>query len=85
MAMKLRIWRNQSVMWHPNVWDFFAIILVFFLLALLASNAAQMTTPYQLGESIPISLSINHLPGYALRTVLRIFLALIAGIIIKLV
>ena len=80
MAMKLRIWRNQSVMWHPNVWDFFAIILVFFLLALLASNAAQMTTPYQLGESIPISLSINHLPGYALRTVLRIFLALIASL-----
>jgi NitT/TauT family transport system permease protein len=76
MVMKTRIWRSQLISWHPNVWDIVAIILVFFIFTLLATHATQMVTPYQLGEPIPISLSIYHLPAYALRTVLRLFIAL---------
>jgi NitT/TauT family transport system permease protein len=40
-----------------------------------------MATPYQLGDQIPISLDPINLPFYALRTVLRLFGALIFSIL----
>lgn len=60
----------------PNRWDMFAMLLVFSLLILLALAAKQMSVPYQLGEPIIISLAPSHLPGYALQSVLRMFIAL---------
>jgi len=77
MAMKLRIWRNnQFNVWQPNIWDAVLLLLLFTILITLAWGAKQMSTPYQLGEVLPISLAPNQLPFYALRTVLRIFIAL---------
>lgn len=60
----------------PNRWDLFAILLVFLFLVLLALAAKQMSVPYQLGQPIVISLSPSYLPGYALQSVLRMFIAL---------
>jgi NitT/TauT family transport system permease protein len=60
----------------PNRWDVIALVLSFTLFALLANAAHQMSLPYQLGQPIAISLSPSHLPGYALQTVLRMFIAL---------
>jgi NitT/TauT family transport system permease protein len=61
----------------PNRWDVIALILVLAILLLLAWAASQMTTPYHLGQAINISLSPHDLPNYALRTAMRIFIALI--------
>src|SRR5262249_45894383 len=62
-------------------WDLLALPLVLGLLALLAWGGAQMSTPYQFGQPLPISLDPWVLPQYALRTVLRMVMALIASLV----
>jgi len=70
--------RAKGVKWSQfNAWDVVAFVLVIGLIGLLAWAANQMTAPYQLGESIPISLAPSHLPYYALRTVLRMLIAMV--------
>lgn len=61
---------------YPNYWDTVALFFVLGLIALLAWQAKQMTAPYQLGQVMPISLDPRNLPGYALRTILRMLIAL---------
>lgn len=61
---------------YPNYWDMLALFFVLSIIILLAWNAKQMTSPYQVGETIPISLDPYHLPVYALRTVSRMLIAL---------
>jgi NitT/TauT family transport system permease protein len=60
----------------PNYWDAIAVCLVFAIIVLLAWGAKQMTTPYHVGQVITISLSPEKLPYYALRSVLRMLIAL---------
>ncbi len=82
MPMKLRIWRNnQFTSWRPNVWDVIVLLLVFSVFVILAWEAKQMATPYQIGDALPISLTVYHLPAYALRTVFRMAIAMIASLI----
>ncbi|HRD69338.1 MAG TPA: ABC transporter permease subunit [Legionella sp.] len=64
-----------------NRWDLLLLILIFAILFFLGWAGAQMATPYQLGDQIPISLAPSNLPFYALRTVLRLFIALIFSIV----
>lgn len=69
--------KNEVTSWPiPNYWDLVAMIIVFAIILILAWGAKQMALPYKIGETIPISLGISHLPGYALRTVLRLFIAM---------
>jgi len=64
-----------------NRWDMLLLILVFSVLFFLGWASQQMATPYSIGEPLPISLDPGQLPFYALRTVLRMFVALILSII----
>lgn len=61
---------------YPNFWDVVALLFALGLIALLAWDAKEMSSPYHLGQVITISLDPHRLPGYALRTVLRMFIAL---------
>lgn len=61
---------------YPNYWDIIALLLVIGAITLLAWYAKQIAVPYHLGTPIPISLDPSYLPGYALRTVSRMFIAL---------
>ena len=67
--------------YHPNYWDLVALLFVLSVILLLAWNAKQMTAPYHLGEAIPISLDPHHLPGYALRTVSRMLIAMVFSLL----
>lgn len=60
----------------PNRWDILLLPLVFGGLFLLAWGSRQMTVPYTFGAELPISLDPAMLPEYALRTVLRMAIAL---------
>ena len=60
----------------PNRWDGLAVILIVGVIFAFAWFARQVTLPYQVGEPIPLSLSFNYLPGYALHTILRMAVAL---------
>jgi NitT/TauT family transport system permease protein len=64
-----------------NRWDILLLLLLFSLLFFLGWAGKQMATPYQLGEQIPISLDPKVLPAYAIRTVLRMFIALLFSLI----
>lgn len=66
---------------YPNHWDLLALVVVFSVLGVLVWGAWQMHSPYAIGEPIPISLSPSKLPYYALRTVLRMFIALFISLI----
>ena len=64
-----------------NRWDILLLVIIFAVLFFLGWAGSQMATPYQLGQPIPISLAPSFLPFYALRTVLRLFIALIFSIL----
>jgi NitT/TauT family transport system permease protein len=59
-----------------NRWDFLILIIVLSVLFFLCFTGGKMVTPYAIGQPLPISLSPFKLPEYALRTVLRMFIAL---------
>lgn len=59
-----------------NGWDFVAAALVLGAIALFALAAQQMRMPLAALEATPISLSPASLPGYALRTTVRMFAAM---------
>lgn len=69
--------KNEAKTWPiPNYWDVIGACLIVGIFVLFGWVAKQMTVPYNLGSPIPISLHPSHLPVYALRTVLRMFIAL---------
>lgn len=72
---------RESVGRFLNRWDLLLLILVLSILFFLGWAGKQMATPYSLGESLPISLAPTQLPFYALRTVLRMFIALFFSIV----
>lgn len=59
-----------------NRWDMLLILVIFSVIFFLSMAAKQMAMPYELGKPIVISLSPTYLPWYALKTVLRLFIAL---------
>jgi NitT/TauT family transport system permease protein len=69
---------------YPNYWDIIALCFALGVITLLAWNAKQMAVPYELGQSITISLDPRHLPGYALRTILRMLIALVVSLLFTL-
>lgn len=64
-----------------NRWDVLLLLLILTAIFFLGWAGKQMATPYKLGEPLPISLSPAWLPFYALRTVLRMFIALLISIL----
>jgi NitT/TauT family transport system permease protein len=72
-----RIFRSPALATStPNHWDAIALALIFGILIMVAWGAAQMATPFNLGQPTTISLNPKYLPNYALRTVLRLFIGL---------
>jgi NitT/TauT family transport system permease protein len=61
---------------RPNLWDLVALPIVLALIALVIWGGRMMSAHYSIGQPLPISLAPARLPGYALRTVLRMAVAL---------
>lgn len=70
---------------RPNRFDAMALLIVFGGLALAGIGAGQMLAPLAQVQAQPISLDPLALPGYALRTTLRMLLALGASLVFSLV
>lgn len=64
-----------------NRWDLLLLIIVLAVFFFLGWTSEQMGKPYALGEPLHISLDPFNLPGYALRTILRLFIALLFSVI----
>ncbi|GIL38212.1 ABC transporter permease [Roseiterribacter gracilis] len=63
-----------------NLWDVPAFALVLGALILLTIGGAGMSTPYDIGDPLDVTLDPHVLPYYALRSVLRMFAALALSI-----
>jgi NitT/TauT family transport system permease protein len=81
-------WGLPLVAWplrlRPNLWDLAALPIVLGGMALVAWGGTAMSAHYQLGQPLAISLDPWVLPQYALRTVLRMALALAASLVFSL-
>jgi len=78
----VRRWRDQL---QPNFWDVVAFPLLFGVLALIVVGASGMAKPFDLGKPESITLDVTYLPYYALRTVMRMFIALGVAFVFTLV
>jgi NitT/TauT family transport system permease protein len=72
-----RPWYRRNPRWY----DVFAVLLVVALVILLGLGGHQMVAPFALTEQTRISLTPWSLPGYALRTTMRMLAALLASLI----
>ncbi len=68
----------------PNQWDLIALSLIFGLFVLVVHGSSGMVLPLPSPDTAPISLDYVYLPYYALRTTLRMFLALGASLLFTL-
>ncbi len=69
----------------PSRWDLAVLPLIFAGLLLLAYGGQQMTTPYDVGTPLEMSLDPSNLPYYLLRSALRMAAALAASLLFTLV
>lgn len=67
---------KESRKFIPNLWDLIILMIILSILFIICWSIANMSTPYNLGNQIPVSLDPANLPEYAGRTVLRMFIAL---------
>ena len=63
----------------PNVWDVVALVLVIGAMVLIVYGGEQTVAPLSELERTPVSLDPANLPLYALRTVLRMLLAIVCS------
>jgi NitT/TauT family transport system permease protein len=66
---------------RPNIWDAVALILVIGAMVLIVYGGEQTTLPLSALDVTPVSLDPANLPGYTLRTTMRMLLAIICSII----
>src|ERR1700758_3083079 len=64
---------------RPNVWDLVAMILVVGAMVLIVYGGEQTTLPLSSLAVSPVSLDPTHLPFYALRTTMRMLLAIVCS------
>lgn len=64
----------------PNRWDIVVLPAILGLLFWLGWGVHAMKAPFALGETLPLSLDPVYLPGYALRTSLRMGAALLLSL-----
>src|ERR1700716_1193239 len=66
---------------QPNIWDVVALILVVGAMVLIVYGGEQTALPLSALDVSPVSLDPVNLPAYALRTTLRMLLAIVCSII----
>ncbi len=65
-----------QVRYYPNRWDIIATLIVFTIIIALAWGSTQLVAPFHLDDASTINLNPKYLPEYAIRTVLRLSIAL---------
>jgi NitT/TauT family transport system permease protein len=66
---------------RPNIWDAVALILVIGAMVLIVYGGEQTTLPLSALDIAPVSLDPANLPLYALRTTMRMLLAIVCSIV----
>jgi len=81
--MDFRIIRSPALeqALRPNIWDIVALILVIGAMVLIVYGGEQTTLPLSSLDTTPVSLDPIHLPLYALRTIMRMLLAIVCSLV----
>lgn len=80
--MKHTFTKNEAITWPvPNYWDALALVLVLGVLVIMVMGASEMMAHFHLGDVITISLNPRRLPYYALRSVMRMIIALLCSLL----
>ena len=66
---------------RPNVWDIVALVLVIGAMVTIVYGGKQTTLPLSALDAAPVSLDPINLPVYALRTTMRMLLAIVCSVI----
>jgi len=66
---------------RPNIWDAVALILVVGAMVLIVYGGEQTTLPLSALDVAPVTLDPSNLPLYALRTTMRMLLAIACSIV----
>jgi len=66
---------------RPNIWDVVALILVIGAMVLIVYGGEQTVAPLSTLDVTPVSLDPANLPLYALRTTMRMLLAIVCSIV----
>src|SRR5689334_24345845 len=66
---------------RPNIWDVVAIILVIGAMVLIVYGGEQTAEPLSELQASPVSLDPANLPLYALRTTMRMLLAMVCSVV----
>ncbi len=66
---------------RPNIWDVVALVLVIGAMVLIVYGGEQTTLPLSALDVAPVSLDPGNLPVYALRTTMRMLLAIVCSIV----
>jgi len=82
-------WGLPIVAWpsrlRPSMWDGIALPLVLGGIITLGWASHQMSQPFHAGQQLPISLDPRYLPAYALRTMMRMALALVVSLVFSII
>lgn len=76
-----KIFTGSRTLTYPNFWDIVALSLILAVFVLIAWGAKQMALPYHVGQPLYLSLDPHLLPHYALRTVVRMSVALLFSLL----
>jgi NitT/TauT family transport system permease protein len=66
---------------RPNIWDAVALVLVIGAMVLIVYGGEQTALPLSALDVTPVSLDPANLPLYALRTTMRMLLAIVCSIV----
>jgi NitT/TauT family transport system permease protein len=66
---------------RPNIFDVVALVLVIGAMVLIVYGGEQTVAPLSALDLAPVSLDPSNLPAYALRTTMRMLLAIVCSII----
>lgn len=66
---------------RSSLWNGVAFVMVITLITLLVWGSRKMSIPYEITDTLPMSLDPTNLPYYALQTTLRMFYALILSLL----
>jgi NitT/TauT family transport system permease protein len=66
---------------RPNIWDVVALVLVIGAMVLIVYGGEQTVAPLSTLDVTPVSLDPVNLPVYALRTTMRMLLAIVCSVI----
>lgn len=68
-----------------NLWDIFAISIIFWIFILIKNTTQYMYSPIPIDLDQPISLSPEFLPEYTLRTTIRLAIGIIISVVFSVV